>query len=395
MCPSQAQQVASSFFCSVEFPAFNFRLNFTFCEGRFVSPCGPLGSTPPSVWIGAIVIPGALVGAALFALGVAFAVRVMKRRRKKMTDDVLSTFVDLRPGGLSAPGGKADPSLAAASALVEKGFIARMEDIDLLTSIGAGGGGVVSLALWRGQRVAVKRVYGASGHSEEFVAEAMAHRSLLHPNVVQLMAICVDPPALVLEFMARGTLYATLHDKSFHLEDSLRFAILGDIAAAMRYVHGKGLLHRDLKSLNVLLSDEYRAKVTDFGCAKSVSTAHTARVGTWLWSAPEMLVGSAGYSEKVDVYSFGIIAWEVMSRLAPFEDDEAFPGGPLAAMEYIRNGARPRVSEGWPEWVAGLMRRCWSGDPLLRPSFVDICAELEASSSLRLVSDVADHFRIQ
>jgi serine/threonine protein kinase len=124
---------------------------------------------------------------------------------------------------------------------------------------------------------------------KSFANEATLHRRLRHPNVVQLMGICLTPPCVVLEFMARGTLYGILQNTTVELSLKLRLSFLRDVARGMTFLHAQGLIHRDLKSLNVLVDDDWRAKIADFGSTKGLGSLMSSISGTVLWCAPEVL----------------------------------------------------------------------------------------------------------
>jgi len=140
---------------------------------------------------------------------------------------------------------------------------------------------------------------------------------------LQFIAACKKPPVycIITEYMSQGNLRMYLNKKepySLSLEIIIRLAL--DISRGMEYLHSQGVIHRDLKSSNLLLDDDLRAKVADFGtsCLETRCRKSKGNSGTYRWMAPEM-VKEKPYTRKVDVYSFGIVLWELTTSLLPFQ----------------------------------------------------------------------------
>lgn len=144
------------------------------------------------------------------------------------------------------------------------------------------------------------------------------------PNfILQFIAACKKPPVycIITEYMSQGNLRMYLNKKepySLSTETILRLAL--DISRGMEYLHSQGVIHRDLKSNNLLLNDEMRVKVADFGtsCLETQCREEKGNMGTYRWMAPEM-IKERRYTRKVDVYSFGIVLWELTTALLPFQ----------------------------------------------------------------------------
>ena len=158
---------------------------------------------------------------------------------------------------------------------------------------------------------------------EQFNSEVAFLSRLYHPNIVQFIAACKKPPVycIITEYMSQGTLRMYLNKKdpySLSPETILKLAL--DISRGMEYLHAQGVMHRDLKSQNLLLNDEMRVKVADFGtsCLETACQATKGNKGTYRWMAPEM-IKEKPYTRKVDVYSFGIVLWELTTCLLPFQ----------------------------------------------------------------------------
>jgi serine/threonine protein kinase len=133
---------------------------------------------------------------------------------------------------------------------------------------------------------------------------------------------------------------------------------------------------RDLKSLNILIDARWCAKISDFGLSRfkaaAPSTLYTAQCGTFHWMAPEVIKGHR-YTEKADVYSFGINLWELLTRSTPFEGLQPVQVG----IAVLRDGARPPIPPGAPPDYAALIQDCWQTEPEARPSFQDIIQRLK------------------
>jgi serine/threonine protein kinase len=168
----------------------------------------------------------------------------------------------------------------------------------------------------------------------------------------QLMGLCLAPLAVVMEFMGRGTLFACLNDAALGLSFGRRVRLVRNVAEGMRFLHARGVVHRDLKSLNVLVNGDWVAKVSDFGQAKERDGGKmtAAAVGTMLWAAPEVLCGDGEYDERADVYSFAIVMWEAYARRVPYATSEDFPARAMRQLTYIRDGGRPVVGADCEEW---------------------------------------------
>ena len=142
--------------------------------------------------------------------------------------------------------------------------------------------------------------------------------------VFQFVAACKKPPVfcIITEYMAGGSLRKYLHQQEPHsvpIELVLNLSL--DIARGMSYLHSLGILHRDLKSENILLGQDMSVKVADFGisCLESQCGSGKGFTGTYRWMAPEM-IKEKHHTRKVDVYSFGIVMWEILTALVPFND---------------------------------------------------------------------------
>ncbi|KAI3771784.1 hypothetical protein L6452_02952 [Arctium lappa] len=275
--------------------------------------------------------------------------------------------------------------------------IIKNSDLEELRELGSGTFGTVYHGKWRGSDVAIKRINdrcfaGKASEQErmreDFWNEAIKLADLHHPNVVAFYGVVLDGPggsiATVTEYMVNGSLRTALQKNERNLDKRKRLLIAMDVAFGMEYLHGKNIVHFDLKSDNLLvnLRDPHRpiCKVGDLGLSKvKRQTLISGGVrGTLPWMAPELLNGSSSLvSEKVDVFSFGIVMWELLTGDEPYADLHygAIIGG------IVSNTLRPAVPESCdPEWRI-LMERCWSAEPSERPSFTEVANQLRTITS--------------
>jgi len=151
-----------------------------------------------------------------------------------------------------------------------------------------------------------------------------------------------------------------------------------------RYLHQRSVNHRDLKSLNVLVDEQGRCKVADFGQSKSVDTLNTnltqqtsvGNTGTVPWNAPEVLEGE-GASNMSDVYAFGILIWEVMTTNIPWDGI----GVAQIITGVLVKKRRPEIPADGDADLISLMQLCWEQDPLDRPDFDSVLTKLEAMAT--------------
>ncbi|KAA8546549.1 hypothetical protein F0562_002712 [Nyssa sinensis] len=232
--------------------------------------------------------------------------------------------------------------------------------------------------VYLGQDVAVKVL--RSEHlnvalEDEFAQEVAILREVQHKNVVRFVGACTKPPHLciVTEYMPGGCLYEYLHKNHIVLKlpQLLKFAI--DVCKGMEYLHQNNIIHRDLKTANLLMDNHNVVKVADFGVARfqNQGGVMTAETGTYRWMAPEV-INHQPYDQKADVFSFAIVLWELVTAKVPYDTMT-----PLQAALGVRQGMRPDLPENTHPKLLDLMKRCWEAVPGKRPSFSEIRSELE------------------
>eukprot|EP00753_Platysulcus_tardus_P014675 PLAT4429.1.p1 GENE.PLAT4429.1~~PLAT4429.1.p1 ORF type:complete len:513 (-),score=214.74 PLAT4429.1:443-1981(-) len=258
------------------------------------------------------------------------------------------------------------------------------EDITMLQKIGEGAYGIVYKGLWRGMLVAVKeiKVWAAEEMAEVEHEAALMSRVCNHDHVVNFVGVSTTAERLsiVTKFMSRmscddvlvkpgpGNMRATLS-----MAQLLRMAM--DTAAGIMHLHREGVIHRDLACRNLLVDDHFRVRVADFGFSRtkevtaSKGYTHSA-VGPIKWMAPEALRRKI-YNERTDVFSFGVVLYEMFVGKPPWEGLEN-----MDVVFRVCAGERMELPTELPPWLATVMSRCWKAEPTERPSMEQVRAEL-------------------
>jgi len=251
-------------------------------------------------------------------------------------------------------------------------------------------------------------------HLAWFRRELALLQELRHPNLVLFMGAATvgdSPPLIVSEFCAGGTLFQLLHERTqTRLTWPQKLKTASDTAKGMNFPHRRRVIHRDLKSLNLLLAGEVGSaedlpwiKISDFGLSRRLPTdalckarpapaalaarengglVMTGGLGTCLWMAPEVLSG-CGYDERADVYSYGIVLFELVCRRLPFDGAQS-SGAAAAAARAVCAGQRPErhhVPSDCPHGLQCLMEQCWAHSAGARPAFSSVLEDLRDITS--------------
>ncbi|XP_047524725.1 mitogen-activated protein kinase kinase kinase 12-like [Pieris napi] len=251
-----------------------------------------------------------------------------------------------------------------------------IEKITDLFYLGSGAQGVVFGAHLDGEKVAVKQL--RTKHETNI-------RHLLklnHENIVRFLGVCTNPPdfCIIMEYCQYGSLFDFLHSNTvFMPKQILKWA--KEIARGMAYLHAHKIIHRDLKSPNILISDELMVKVSDFGTSREWNdvSAVMSFTGTVAWMAPEV-IRHEPCSERVDVWSFGVVMWELLTVEVPYKNLETH-----AIMWGVgTNSIALPIPSNCPSSLQQLLKQCWNRVPRNRPPFKIIAAHLEmAGGDLR------------
>ncbi|XP_066560129.1 mitogen-activated protein kinase kinase kinase 10 [Amia ocellicauda] len=259
----------------------------------------------------------------------------------------------------------------------------RLEEI-----IGAGGFGKVYKGVWGGEEVAVKAARqdpdeDISVTAENVRQEARLFWMLRHPNIIALRGVCMREPnlCLVMEYARGGALNRALAGKKVPPRVLVNWAV--QIATGMNYLHNETIvpiIHRDLKSSNILILEQFEndelscktLKITDFGLAREWhKTTKMSAAGTYAWMAPEVIKLSL-FSKSSDVWSFGVLLWELLTGEVPYREIDAL----AVAYGVAMNKLTLPIPSTCPEPFVRLLEECWSSNPHSRPSFKTILDQL-------------------
>ncbi|XP_056856226.1 serine/threonine-protein kinase STY13-like [Raphanus sativus] len=305
----------------------------------------------------------------------------------------------------------AQPSSSSAAVKSRKSPMQEWEidlsKLDMNHVLARGTYGTVYRGVYAGQQVAVKVLdWGEDGVSTaddlriSFEQEVAVWQKLDHPNVTKFIGASMGTSDLkipsssdslghansahpakaccvVVEYVAGGTLKKFLIKKyrtKLPIKDVIQLAL--DLARGLSYLHSKVIVHRDVKSENMLLEPNKTLKIADFGVARVEAQNPqdmTGETGTLGYMAPEVLEGKA-YNRKCDVYSFGVCLWEIYCCDMPYADCS------FAEISHavVHKNLRPEIPKCCPQSVANIMRRCWDPNPDKRPEMEEVVKLLEA-----------------
>ncbi|KAG6433651.1 hypothetical protein SASPL_105266 [Salvia splendens] len=252
------------------------------------------------------------------------------------------------------------------------------EDLTIGEQVGQGSCGTVYHALWYGSDVAVK-VFSRHEYSDDTISsfrqEVSLMKRLRHPNILLFMGAVMSPERLGI--VTDGSLFRLLQKSAAKLEWKRRIHMALDIARGMNYLHHHNppIVHRDLKSSNLLVDRNWTVKVGDFGLSRLKNETYLLTKtgkGTPQWMAPEVLCNEPA-DEKSDIYSFGVILWELITQKIPWENLNSMQV--IGAVGFMNQRLDiPDNVDG--EW-ASIIQSCWDSEPHSRPSFQELVDKLK------------------
>ncbi|PRP84392.1 putative leucine-rich repeat receptor-like protein kinase [Planoprotostelium fungivorum] len=305
-------------------------------------------------------VAGIVVGVVLFVVVVAVALYFVSRVRTRTITNQME-MVDLSTINL----GEAKRSVVDYDELTDK------------SRIGQGNFGIVYKATWRKMTVALKQIRAEHVTQEqvvEFLHEVKIVQNLRgHPNVVLFLGITFPPQplSLITEYCDGGSLHTYIM-KARPLPDSQKFHFIRKIALGMLHLHEEKIIHRDLAVRNILLNDHMEPKVADFGLSRETAEKDNTQqtqstVGPIKWMAPEAIRDRV-YSTKSDVFSFGVVMWEIITCEEPWAEYSAIE----TAIFILQENKRLSIPVDCHPALAAMMKQCWETLPSDRPDFHQI-----------------------
>ncbi|MCE8162849.1 MAG: protein kinase [Candidatus Moeniiplasma glomeromycotorum] len=253
--------------------------------------------------------------------------------------------------------------------------------------IGKGGYGEVYYGKWKSQDVAVKKLYLSPHNTSEsdiqdIRKEINILKILRNRYIIQYYDTYSDNQELliIMEYAKNGTLTKFINDnKEKEHNWSFNTNLIKQIALGLVYIHHEGIIHRDLKSMNILLANNYQVKISDFGLSKTKTVSSSQSkdmVGTLRWMAPELLRGKK-YSEQSDIYSLGMIIWEIVAKCTvPFRDIDD-----NLLVLHIASGEKETTPSGVPENIRYIMEKSWESNPSERITLLSMFEMIKENES--------------
>merc|ERR1719477_371351 len=261
------------------------------------------------------------------------------------------------------------------------------ENINDLQWLGSGAQGAVFMGKYMGEQVAVKKV------KEEFETDIKHLSKLNHPNIVKFRGVCTQSPVycIVMEYCPYGPLFNLLREGK-EIPPKKLVDWTKQLATGMNYLHQNKIIHRDLKSPNILIGRNDIIKISDFGTSRQWSEHSTQMsfAGTVAWMPPEV-IRNEPCNEKVDIWSFGVCVWELLTCELPYKnvDSSAIIWGVGS------NSLQLPIPSTCPDGFKLLIKQCWSSKPRNRPSFRHILMHLDIAAVEILSFKPEDYFRTQ
>jgi serine/threonine protein kinase len=271
-------------------------------------------------------------------------------------------------------------------------FVVQLSDFEFGKSIGGGVSAMVYEGTQKatGKKVAIKKfkfVKLNGSKFQSFQRELAVLASLNHPALLKLVGTTDRAPfCLMTELLPNGSLYHDLHTKH-RMTATDKTICAFDVARGLHFMHTHRIVHRDVKSLNILLTADFRPVLCDFGFARRAGEGDemVLGIGTPHWMAPQLLDPRAPYDAKVDVYAFGVVLWELATGETPYH---GLPAAQIAR-DVVEKDLRPPLPQDVLPGMRDMIVQCWDRRPEVRPAFDEVVRRLAAGEAFFTGSDRA------
>jgi len=272
----------------------------------------------------------------------------------------------------------------------ESDWLIKPEDLEYSKSLGRGAFGKVFNGLHKQTKVDIQVLATPDDKSiEDFKKQFQIMSTVRSPYITQLLGVCLEPKfCAVMEHCSRGSLFHFLktNDSNIGWEKMLKFATEATMALECLHTWDPPVFHRDIKSMNYLIDRDWHLKMTDFGLARFNTTSSRDSLkklcGTFTYQAPEMVDQSQPYSAKCDVYSLGIVLWEMIYRVINGQYQIPYGEYPALRMDFdiifnvAQKNLRPTIPKTCHAELATLVSSCWTKDPSQRPTATEVLKSL-------------------
>eukprot|EP01117_Protostelium_nocturnum_P004662 TRINITY_DN168_c0_g1_i1.p1 TRINITY_DN168_c0_g1~~TRINITY_DN168_c0_g1_i1.p1 ORF type:complete len:831 (-),score=270.46 TRINITY_DN168_c0_g1_i1:114-2462(-) len=271
-------------------------------------------------------------------------------------------------------------------------WILKNDDCEFTIKLGSGTSGTVYKGLFRGEEVAIKvlKTEQSAKELDEFKKEFHIMSTIQSPYIVFFFGAVLEPKlCMVMELCALGSLYHVMNDLKIDFDWTRIFNISREMVKGVDclHAHDPQILHRDFKSLNIMVNSQLHCKVGDFGLSRFNTDTQKETLakmrGTFAYCAPEVYRGEK-FTTKADVFSIAIVLWELVMRCMKREYQRPYGEYPNLKLDFqiiiqtARKGLRPTMPESTPEKFVQLIKECWDPEPAPRPSCKEILMRLDA-----------------
>lgn len=262
-------------------------------------------------------------------------------------------------------------------------------DIEFTKKLGSGANGKVYRGLYKGKEVALKvlTAVDAQDEMEEFKKELLILTSVRAPSIVKFYGASLKPKlTLVMEYCSRGSLYHVLSNKQLDISWDMAINFILQMSEGMAELHEwkpTPIVHRDLKSLNLLVTEDWKIKVCDFGLSRFTGGNNLETFkklcGTFAYCAPDIFTGNS-FTDRSDVFSMGIVIWEVINRTMKGKYEMPYSEFKFSTdfqiIGQVSQGVRPTTPEKAPSCFAELIKDCTAQEPTSRPTAKEVAQRI-------------------